>query len=130
MCTIVHFNHIWSILVPLSPFCLLWSYSVYFGSIWSIMSTFILFGPFGLIQSTLLLFGSVWFYSVHFVHFGSFNSHWFYWVHLILFGPYSSLWFSTAATFFFYFKLFDRPIDNNPLIDPFFKSIYHLPIMG
>ena len=43
LCTIVHFNPIRSMLVPLSSYCLLWSYLVHFNLLW--------------------------FYSVHYIHF-------------------------------------------------------------
>ena len=68
---------IWSILVILSPFCPLWSDSVYSGHS-------VYFGPIRSIRSTLVLFDSHWSYSGHSVHFGPIC-----WT-LVLFSPFWS----------------------------------------
>ena len=122
----------------LGPFCPLWSYSVYsvhfdplqsysshsvhFGSIWSILSTLVLFGPFcplwsysvhvAVISSTSfwpvhvspirsslstsILFGPIWSHLVYSVHFGPFmlfRSYFVYLVHFVPFGQFISLQF-------------------------------------
>ena len=102
------FGYIQSTLVLFSPFCPLWSYSIYYGSI----------------RSTLVLFDPNWSYSVHF---GPVQST------LVLFSPFAYIWSILSTLVLFGPLLFPfSPMWSNSIL--FCSLLFHLvlfyPLLG